>query len=76
MNCQLDSSHLAFKSDPLALHWELAISCLVAWLEAGDVVTRDWWLESRGVGDWLTSGFGLGWLVTVIGDWRFSWLVG
>ena len=70
-----DSILLASESGPLAIHSHLATSCSVAWLGAGD-----WWLGTAGWGlrarAWLAPGLGLGWLVTVFGHWRFSWLTG
>ena len=70
---------------PLAIHWQLATSCLVAWLVAGD-----WWLGAGlaggldwqlatsclvawlGAGDWwLGTG---GWGLVAGGLWARAWL--
>ena len=58
------------------LDWQLATSCLVAWLVAGD-----WWLGTRGQWlGWLTgwgwAGWLDGWLAGWVSGWLSFWLAG
>ena len=69
VNCQLDSSQLGSKSDPLVFHWQsignpLATGNwqLAAWLLGWGLETGGWGLVAGGswARAWLASGFGLG----------------
>ena len=75
---------------PLAIRWRLVvgnwwleIGCWGFIAGGSGFRLHGWWLEisgwrlvagGSGARAWLAGGLGLGWLVTVIGHRRFSWL--